>query len=44
MGLQCQHNTCTFGDITSNDIYFVVTKAISTITNELMETFFDPHR
>ena len=42
MDLECHHNTYTFGNATFGDVQFLVTKALLTLTNELMVTFFDP--
>jgi len=43
MNLECHQNTYTFGDATFGDLQFLVTKALLTITSELMVTFFNPH-
>ena len=42
--LECHHNTYTFGDATFGDVQFLVTKALLTLTNELMVTIFAPHQ
>ena len=42
--LECHHNTYTFGDATFGDVQFFVTKALLTVTNELMVTIFAPHQ
>ena len=42
--LECHHNTYTFGDTTFGDVQFLVTKALLTLTNELMVTIFAPHQ
>ena len=42
--LECHHNTYTFSDATFGDVQFLVTKALLTLTNELMVTFFAPHQ
>ena len=42
--LECYYNTYTFGDATFGDIQFLVTKALLTVTNELMVTFLAPHQ
>ena len=42
--LECHHNTYTFGDATFGDVHFLVTKALLTLTNELMVTIFAPHQ
>ena len=44
MDLECHHNTYTFSDNTFGDIQFLVTKALLTLTNELMVTIFAPHQ
>ena len=44
MDLECHHNTYTFGDATFGDVYFLVTKALLTLINELMVTIFAPHQ
>ena len=42
--LECHYNTYTFVDATFGDVQFLVTKALLTVTNELMVTFFAPHQ
>jgi len=37
--LEHHHNTYTFGNTTFGDVYFLVVKALVTVTNELMVTF-----
>ena len=44
MDLECHHNTYIFGDATFGDVQFLVTKALLTLTNELMVTIFAPHQ
>ena len=44
MDLECHHNTFTFGDATFGDIQFLVTKALLTLTKELMVTIFSSHQ
>ena len=41
---ECHYNTYTFGDATFDDVQFLVTKALLTVTNDLMVTFFAPHQ
>ena len=43
MNLKCHHNTYNFGEATFGDVQFLVAKALLTVTNELMVTFFAPH-
>ena len=40
--LECHHKTYTFGDATFGDVQFLVTRALLTVTNELIVTFFAP--
>ena len=44
MDFECNQNNYTFGDATFSDVQFLVMKALLTITNELMVTFFAPHQ
>ena len=44
MDFECHYNTYTFGDATFGDVQFLMTKALLTVTNDLMVTFVNPHQ
>ena len=42
--LECHHDTYTFSDATFGDVQFLVTKALLTLTNDLMVSIFTPRQ